>query len=77
MSPKDPTDIDKIIGKNLKHYRELFAIPRHDFGKLIGVTPAQLNKYERGVNRLPASRLYFIATTLGIKLDEFFIDDRQ
>ena len=57
--------IDKIIGGRIYSLRVAQGIARKQLAKLIEVTPQQLQKYEKGTNRISVGRLVLIAKSLG------------
>jgi transcriptional regulator with XRE-family HTH domain len=65
-------DTDKIIGTNILTRRTCLGMSRQQVAKKIGVTHQQIQKYERGTNRIPASRLPQFSRALGMSLDEFY-----
>ena len=50
----------------------MLGLSQQQLAKMIGVTYQQAHKYERGVNRISAGRLYEIATVLGVPIAWFF-----
>lgn len=60
------TSDDKIIGQNLQIWRKRRGLSQEALGDKIGVTFQQIQKYERGTNRLAASRLVPLAEILEI-----------
>ncbi len=54
--------------------RKLLGMTQTDLGDAIGLTFQQVQKYERGVNRIGASRLLAIARVLDVPIDYFFED---
>ena len=74
MSTKSPTDIDRFVGQNIKRLRIAAGISQESLGEKIGVTFQQVQKYEKGMNRLPPGRLVGICTALGVKLADIVPD---
>lgn len=66
--------IDKHIGAKIQHYRLSRGMSRQELASLVGVTHQQLQKYEKGVNRISAGRLAALANSLKIPIFEFFKD---
>jgi len=64
--------IDRLIGKNIRHYRLLRGWSLAALGQAVGVTFQQIQKYEGGINRVAASTLFRIAHVLSIDLNQFF-----
>ena len=70
MSTPHPVDIH--VGRRLRLKRTFLGLSQEAVGKQIGVTFQQIQKYERGINRMGASRLYDFAKALGIQVSYFF-----
>lgn len=66
------TETDFWIGRNLRAMRENASLTQQQLATAIGVSFQQLQKYENGKNRLPASRLYELSRILDTPLDSFF-----
>ena len=67
-----PDPIDRHVGGLIKVRRTGLGISQTDLGRAIGVTFQQVQKYEKGANRIGASNLYKIASTLGVGVEYFF-----
>lgn len=67
MSKKSPDPIDVIVGQNIRRLRNVGGISQDALGKAVGITFQQVQKYERGANRISASRLVKIARVLGVR----------
>ena len=65
-------DIDRHIGARLRQRRIMNGLTQQTLADLIGVTYQQAHKYENGVNRIAAGRLYIIARVLGVDVGYFF-----
>jgi transcriptional regulator with XRE-family HTH domain len=65
---KEANAFDKFVGERIRLYRAMLGVNQQKLAESIGVTFQQLQKYERGENRIGASRLMNIATTLGIPI---------
>ncbi len=63
-------DVDKLIGQRLRSARLAKFMSQSDLGKHLGVTFQQIQKYERGTNRLSGSRLVTAAKALGISVEQ-------
>ncbi len=70
MSTPHPVDIH--VGRRLRLKRTILGMSQESVGKQIGVTFQQIQKYERGINRMGASRLYDFAKALGVQVSYFF-----
>lgn len=66
------TDIDKQIGVKIRERRILSGLNQKQLAERVGITYQQLNKYERGHNRVSAGRLHQIAEVLGTSISDFF-----
>ena len=65
MSKRRPDYIDIYYGRMLAQMRNDAKITQERLGEIIGVSAAQISKYERGLNRIPASMLHRVALALG------------
>lgn len=65
-------DIDRHIGARLRQRRVMNGLTQQGLADLIGVTYQQAHKYENGVNRIAAGRLYTIAQVLRVDVGYFF-----
>ncbi|HMT13242.1 MAG TPA: helix-turn-helix transcriptional regulator [Aestuariivirga sp.] len=54
--------------------RQIINMSQERLGELLGITFQQVQKYEKGSNRISASRLYYTAKTLGVPVQFFFED---
>lgn len=68
------TSMDMHIGKRIRLRRMLLGISQEKLGEAVGITFQQIQKYERGTNRVGASRLYELAAALDVPVS-FFFDD--
>lgn len=66
--------ISKNVGARIKEFRLVNGMSRNQLGKLIGVTGQQLQKYEKGQNRISLDMLFVIATALNMDFLEFCKD---
>lgn len=72
-SPRPRTqDIDRHIGTRLRQRRVAVGLTQQRLADLIGVTCQQAHKYENGVNRISASRLFVIAGVLSVDVGYFY-----
>ena len=72
MTSKSPQAVDVIVGRNIRLRRLSKGISQTELASKIGVTFQQVQKYEKGVNRVGASRLSRIAQVLNVPVAEFF-----
>lgn len=64
--------VDKHVGQRMRARRESLKISQGRLGRHLGVTFSQIQKYEKGSNRIGAGRLYQIALFLGVGPEYFF-----
>lgn len=74
MPTKGPHPVDIHVGSRLKLRRTLLGKTQGELGKAVGLTFQQIQKYERGSNRMGSSRLYQFAEFLDVPIS-FFFDD--
>ena len=74
MIKKVPNPIDVHVGSRVRLRRMLVGMSQEKLGEMLGLTFQQIQKYEKGANRIGASRLYQIAQILGVAV-QFFFDD--
>ncbi len=67
-----PHPIDIHVGSRIRHQRALAGLNQSQLAQRVGVTFQSIQKYERGSNRVSASRLQEIATVLGVPVSHFF-----
>lgn len=67
-----PNPIDIHVGGRLRLRRTLLGLSQEDLGTALGLTFQQIQKYERGTNRIGASRLFDLARALGVSVDYFY-----
>lgn len=66
----NPVDIH--VGKRLRLKRTILGMSQEELAKNLGITFQQVQKYEKGVNRIGSSRLFDIAQVLGVPVSFFF-----
>jgi transcriptional regulator with XRE-family HTH domain len=69
-----PHPMDAHVGGRLRLRRVLLGLSQEALGKVIGLTFQQVQKYERGVNRIGASRLWELSNVLGVPIQFFFAE---
>jgi transcriptional regulator with XRE-family HTH domain len=72
MSPKQPDSIDKLVGRNIRIQRLAKGLSQTELANKLGVTFQQVQKYEKGVNRIGCGRLFQIAKILNVHVMDFF-----
>jgi len=65
-------ETEKHVGSKIRDRRIMLGLTQQGLADAIGVTYQQAHKYEKGINRISASRLLLIAQTLGTSVDYFF-----
>jgi transcriptional regulator with XRE-family HTH domain len=65
-------DVDRHVGARMRERRVMLGLTQQQMAELIGVTYQQAHKYEKGINRVAAGRLYKIAQALGVEVSYFF-----
>ncbi len=66
------TETDRYVGGRIRKRRVMLGLSQQQMADMIGVTYQQTHKYERGINRISAGRLYEIAQVLRVPLSFFF-----
>ncbi|WP_333830046.1 helix-turn-helix domain-containing protein [Pararhodobacter sp.] len=67
---KHPVDVH--VGKRIRHRRWMVGMTQQQLADSVGIKFQQIQKYETGMNRVSASRLWDIARTLGVAIGFFF-----
>jgi transcriptional regulator with XRE-family HTH domain len=66
------SDVDRFVGGRIRERRVMLGLSQQQMANLIGVTYQQAHKYERGINRISAGRLYEIARVLSVPVSYFY-----
>lgn len=69
---KQANPIDALVGNRVRLRRMLVGMSQERLGELLGLTFQQVQKYEKGVNRIGAGRLYEVASILGVPVSYFY-----
>lgn len=64
--------VDVLVGRRVRAYRLSLGMSQTTLGEKVGVTFQQIQKYERGTNRIGSSRLKKVATVLGVSVGALF-----
>src|SRR4029450_10674595 len=72
MNVKTANAIDSYVGARIRRRRQLLGMSQERLAEQIGVTFQQVQKYEKGINRIGASRLQRIADVLHTSVSFFF-----
>ena len=75
MMPKQTTDVDRLVGLRITALRKARGLSQTALGTAVGVTFQQVQKYEKGQNRVCAGRLREIARLLEVPVSAFFDED--
>ena len=83
MPKKQANPIDAQVGNRVRIRRMLIGMSQERLGDLLGLTFQQVQKYEKGVNRIGAGRLFDMSRILGVPIDFFYdgvaagLDDKR
>ncbi len=69
-----PSPVDVHVGARARVRRTLLGMTQTDLGGALGLSFQQVQKYERGTNRVSASRLYDLSRVLDVSIEHFFED---
>src|ERR1700741_2889803 len=72
--PRRPNPIDIHVGSRVRFRRMLLGMSQEKLGEKLGLTFQQVQKYEKGINRIGASRLFDLSQVLGVSV-QFFYED--
>lgn len=65
-------EIERHVGQRIRERRIMLGLTQQQLAELIGVTYQQAHKYERGINRVSAGRLFELARVLSVNVSFFF-----
>ena len=74
LPKKTPNPIDVHVGSRIRLRRNMVSMSQEKLGEALGITFQQIQKYEKGTNRVGASRLQQISQVLGVPVSFFFED---
>jgi transcriptional regulator with XRE-family HTH domain len=72
LNPRKADDLDHFVAQRIRRQRDALDMTQDQLAKALGISFQQLQKYERGVNRISASRLFQISCVLGVGPEYFF-----
>ncbi|HEX8164373.1 MAG TPA: helix-turn-helix transcriptional regulator [Beijerinckiaceae bacterium] len=72
MVTKSPNPVDRHVGSRVRMRRMLVGMSQEKLGEALGITFQQIQKYEKGTNRIGASRLHQIARVLSVPVEFFY-----
>ena len=64
--------INEFIGKHLRYLRRVNGLTQESIGRELSVAPQQIQKYEKGTNRISAAKLYLLAEAFKIPIESFY-----
>ncbi|MBP5399437.1 MAG: helix-turn-helix transcriptional regulator [Alphaproteobacteria bacterium] len=70
----EPNQIDIHVGKRLCLRRQILKMSQNDLAKKLGITFQQVQKYEKGINRISSSRLWDFSQVLNVPIGYFFAE---
>ncbi len=76
MKKKQPHPVDMLVGMRLRMFRNERGVSQSALANVLGLTFQQVQKYERGTNRISASKLFEISRFLGIRVADFYVDEQ-
>ncbi|MEN3792468.1 helix-turn-helix transcriptional regulator [Fulvimarina sp. MAC3] len=74
VNKKKPNPIDTHVGSRVRLRRTMLSLSQEKLGEALGITFQQVQKYEKGTNRIGASRLQRISEVLKVPVSFFFED---
>ena len=74
MPKKQANPVDAHVGHRVRLRRMLIGMSQERLGELLGLTFQQVQKYEKGINRIGAGRLFEVAGILGVPISFFYED---
>jgi transcriptional regulator with XRE-family HTH domain len=74
LPKKSANPVDGQVGSRVRLRRMLIGMSQERLGELLGLTFQQIQKYEKGVNRIGAGRLFEIARILGVTIEYLYQD---
>ena len=72
MPKKQANPTDVLVGNRVRIRRMLIGMSQERLGELLSLTFQQVQKYEKGVNRIGAGRLFDVSRILGVPIDYFY-----
>jgi transcriptional regulator with XRE-family HTH domain len=76
-APRNATPVDTYIGARMRERRLALNMSQHELGRALGVSFQQIQKYERGRNRVSAARLFDICKVFNVSLSSMFERDPE
>ena len=69
---KLPSEIDRIVGQRIRWRRKELRLTQDKLGDLLSLTFQQVQKYEKGINRISAGRLFELSNVLDVPITYFY-----
>ena len=69
---RTPDRIDAHVGARVRALRHAHGVTQSDLGAWLGVSYSQVQKYERGIDRVSATRLFHLARIFKVPMESFF-----
>ncbi|WP_457578256.1 helix-turn-helix domain-containing protein [Ensifer adhaerens] len=73
-NPKAPNEVDVTVGRNVRRIRNMLGMSQEMLAMKLGLTFQQVQKYEKGTNRISASKLVAMSHALDCSIGQFFTD---
>lgn len=73
-NPKTPNEVDLTVGRNVRRIRNMLGMSQEALAEKLGLTFQQVQKYEKGTNRISASKLVAISQALDCSIAQLFTD---
>ncbi|MCY1327608.1 helix-turn-helix protein [compost metagenome] len=73
-NPKNPNEVDVTVGRNVRRIRNMIGMSQETLAAKLGLTFQQVQKYEKGTNRISASKLVAISHALDCSIAQLFAD---
>lgn len=74
LSDGAPNPVDRHVGLRIRLRRSMLGLSQEKLAEELGITFQQVQKYEKGLNRVGASRLWDLSQVLGVPVDFFYMD---
>ena len=71
-NPECITALDHVVGNNIRRRRRELGFSQDTLAKALSISSQQVHKFEKGVNRVSAVRLYTLSQLLGMPMELFF-----
>lgn len=72
INPRAKDPVDRHVGERIRLRRESLNISQRELSRRLGLTPSQIDNYERGVNKIGAGRLWVLSDALDVSVNDFF-----